>query len=144
MNMFFCLAFKFKYQGTHALPHLDHSQIWVHGNWQQSGRRWPQSRPEKASHAYGHVTPKAKKAGVAAESPPKSPGMWQLLACLVLGSRPPLTGVSRALRARNPQKVSKSVSQGLPGQGPKKCPKSLERVSGVSKQSLVRLRRLEK
>ena len=35
-----------------------------------------------------------------------------------LGSRPPLTGVSRALRARNPRRVSR----GLPAPGSKKCP----------------------
>ena len=40
---------------------------------------------------------------------------------LGLGSRPPLRlrGVSRALRARNPQRVSR----GLPAPGSKKCPK---------------------
>ena len=34
-----------------------------------------------------------------------------------LRPRPPLTGVSRALRARNPQKVSERVSRGLPAAG---------------------------
>ena len=33
---------------------------------------------------------------------------------LVLGSRPPLRGVSRALWARNPRRVSERVSRGLP------------------------------
>ena len=52
---------------------------------------------------------------------------------LPLGSRPPLTGVSRALRARNPQRVSERVSRGLPALGSKKCPKQ-------SQKSLHRLK----
>ena len=44
-----------------------------------------------------------------------------------LQPRPPLTGVSRALRARNPERVSKeSISRGLPARGPKSVRNSLE------------------
>ena len=46
---------------------------------------------------------------------------------LVLGSRPPLRGVSRALRARNPRRVSERVSRGLPASGSKKCPKESQK-----------------
>ena len=46
--------------------------------------------------------------------------MWQI-GVLTLGYRPPLRGVSRALRARNPRRVSERVSRGLPAPGSKKC-----------------------
>ena len=53
--------------------------------------------------------------------PPRYYKRWEKLAKrgLTLQPRPPLTGVSRALRARNPERVSK----GLPAPGSKKCPK---------------------
>ena len=48
-----------------------------------------------------------------------------------LRTRPPLTEVSRALRARNAEKVSK-MSPGASGPG---TPKSLQKVSGQSEKS---------
>ena len=54
-----------------------------------------------------------------------------------LQPRPPLTGVSRPLRARNPERVSKESPGAF---RPKSVQNSLETVSGVSKQPIWRLR----
>ena len=59
-----------------------------------------------------------------------------------LQPRPPLTGVSRALRARNPERVSKVSPGAFRPRGPKSVRNSLKTVSGVSKQTVSRLRRL--
>ena len=66
--------------------------------------------------------------------------------CLELGSRPPLRGVSRALRARNPQRVSERVSRGLLAPGSKKCPRqsrkslrSLKKDCFETPETLLRL-----
>ena len=62
----------------------------------------------------------------------------------MLQPRLPLTGVSRALRARNPERVSKESPEVFRLRGPKTVRNSLETISGVSKQSesFSRLRRL--
>ena len=52
-----------------------------------------------------------------------------------------LIGVSRALQARNPERVSKESPGAFRPWGPKSVRNSLETVSGVSKQSILRLRK---
>ena len=61
---------------------------------------------------------------------------------IVLQPRPPLTGVSRALRARNPERVTKKSPGAFRPRATKSVRNSLATVSGVSKQSILRLGRL--
>ena len=60
-----------------------------------------------------------------------------------LRPRPPLTGVSKALRAQNPPKVSERVDPGaVRPRGRKSVRTSLKTVAGVPKETVLRLQRL--
>ena len=59
--------------------------------------------------------------------------------CHKLQPRPPLTGVSRALRARNPERVSKESPKSLPGPSGPGVQKVSETVSKQSPESQNRL-----
>ena len=88
--------------------------------------------------------------GLVCSPPPlcgPSPALLLRVCCLscdvqALRPRPPLTRVSRALRARNPKKSPRESPGAFRPRGRKSVRNSLKTISGVSKETVLRLRRL--